>query len=140
MQKTTRVQLVRRRRFQCRHRYEVSDWSCAENSRIFGACFTPHGHGHNYLLEVHISGEVDEKTGMILNLVDVDRLIAEVIDPIDGCHLNFDLEAFETKNPTTENLAQNLFLELKAQFSRTSCSLSQIRLYEYDDLWVDVCD
>lgn len=133
----SRTRLARRKAFQCLHRYDVAAWSDQKNGEVFGACFTPHGHGHNYEMEVYLEGPVDPTTGMILNLVDVDQVLDAVIAPIKGKHLNLDVPEFLNKVPTTEMLAQYLF-ERVAKSVAAPVQVAKLRLYEYDDLWVDV--
>lgn len=133
-----RTTLARRRDFSCNHRYEVRAWTEAQNREVFGACFTPNGHGHNYELEVYLSGAVDTQSGMILNLVEVDAILSEVIKPVAGKHLNFEVAEFKDKVPTTELLAQFLFERCQKLFANTRGRLVKLRLYEYEDLWVDV--
>ena len=93
-----RTRLARRKAFQGLHRYGVDSWSEAKNQANFGACFTPHGHGHNYELEAHIEGPVDKETGMIMNLADVDQLLNQLIKPLNGKHLNFEIIQFNYGN------------------------------------------
>jgi len=132
----SRTVLARRRGFQCLHRYAVPEWSVSANSSEFGACFTPSGHGHDYELEVYLSGPVHPVTGMILNLSDVDQVISDVLRTIEGKHINFEVAELEGKVPTTERLADFLFHKLEHSFP--GARLEKIRLYEYEDLWVDV--
>lgn len=132
----SRTVLVRRRGFQCLHKYVVPEWTDAANASAFGACFTPHGHGHDYELEVYLEGEVDPVTGMILNLADVDRVLKEVLAVFDGKHLNLEVPGLEGQVPTTERLAHFLFSRLKDRFA--PARLVKVRLYEYEDLWVDL--
>lgn len=132
------TRLARRRGFTCTHRYKIDNWTENENRQIFGACFTPHGHGHNYELEVHLEGPVNEQTGMVINLVDVDKGLEEAILPVNGKHLNFEVPEFKNKVPTTELLAGFLFERCQRLFRANGVKLVKLRLYEYDDLWVDV--
>jgi 6-pyruvoyltetrahydropterin/6-carboxytetrahydropterin synthase len=132
------ARIARRRGFSCLHRYEIGEWTEEQNRQVFGACFTPQGHGHNYELEVYLDGEVDPRTGMILNLVDVDRVLEEVIQPVNGRHLNFEVPEFSDKVPTTELLAEYLFARCAQEFSGLNVHLVKLRLFEYEDLWVDV--
>ena len=132
-----RTRLARRKAFHCLHRYGVDSWSEAKNQANFGACFTPHGHGHNYELEAHIEGPVDKETGMIMNLADVDQLLNQLIKPLNGKHLNFEIIQFKEQVPTTENLAQWLFSQLENKIPPPA-RLVKVRLYEYEDLWVDI--
>ncbi len=133
-----RTRLARRRAFSCTHLYQLSEWSEVENREVFGACFTPHGHGHNYELEAYLEGPVNTLTGMILNLVDVDQILSELLKPFDGKHLNFEVPEFKGKVPTTELLAQLLFDRAQLLFSAHGTKLVKLRLHEYEDLWVDV--
>lgn len=133
-----RTQLARRKSFQCLHRYVVPEWTDSANSSEFGACFTPTGHGHNYTLEAYIEGDVDPVSGMIMNLIDVDRVLDEVVGAVDGKHLNLEVPGLKGQVPTTERLAHYLFSKLEGKF--TGARLARLRLYEYENLWVDICD
>lgn len=130
------TRLARRRAFQCLHKYVVPEWTDAANSSEFGACFTPHGHGHNYELEAYLEGPLDPVTGMIMNLADVDLVLNEVVGEIDGKHLNLEIPELEGQVPTTERLAHYLAAKLTPRFQTPR--LVKLRLYEYDDLWVDL--
>ena len=138
MSKPGLTRLARRKGFQCMHSYAVKDWSVEQNREVFGACFTPHGHGHNYELEAYFEGPIDPVTGMIVNLSLVDQWLAEVIQPLDGKHLNHEVPEFLGKVPTTEALAQFLCVKLQAKPQGEGLKLFKLRLYEYEDLWVDV--
>ncbi len=105
---------------------------------MFGPCFTPKGHGHNYGLDVYLEGDPDPATGMILNLVEIDRLLAEILEPISGKHLNFEVLEFKETVPTTENLALFLLAAWQKKAQDLPAKLVQLRLYENDDLWVDI--
>jgi 6-pyruvoyltetrahydropterin/6-carboxytetrahydropterin synthase len=99
------VYLTRRAVFSASHRLHSADLSDAENRRLFGKCNLPNGHGHNYVLEVTVKGEVDPKTGMVMNLADLKQAVAETIEAeVDHRHLNLDCPSFKGINPTTENL------------------------------------
>lgn len=138
MSRFGKVSLARRIHFSSGHRYYSPQLSEEENRRVFGSCYTEHGHGHNYILEAFVSGTIDPVTGMILNLADLDKILKVVTDPLDHHHLNFDIPYFKDIVPTTENLArylhEKLTLELKAY---PGVHLEKIRLFEGDDLWVD---
>lgn len=133
----TVARLARRKAFSCLHRYEVSSWSDHKNAETFGACFFPNGHGYNYELEAFLEGPIDTETGMILNLTDVDDLLSQVVGPLDGKMLNRDVPEFLHQVPTTENLANWIFVRLNDKVN-SPVRLIKIRLYEYADLWVDV--
>jgi 6-pyruvoyltetrahydropterin/6-carboxytetrahydropterin synthase len=110
-----KTELGRRYRFAASHRLHTAELSDAENRRVFGKCNNPHGHGHNYVLEVRVSGPVDPATGMIANLADLDAFVArEVLEPFDHKSLNEDVPAFRHTVPTTEALCMEVFRRLKA--------------------------
>ncbi len=134
----TVTRLARRKGFQCMHRYAVEEWSAERNRETFGACFTATGHGHNYELEAYFEGPVDPHTGMVLNLTDVDQLLDEVLAPIAGQHVNFTQAEFKSTVPTTENLASYLLARLTRTLKAPQVRVVKIRLYENEDLWVDV--
>ena len=88
--------------------------SAEENSRVYGKCNNPYGHGHNYVVEISVSGPVDPATGMIANLADLDGFVErEVIEAFDHRSLNEEVAAFRDKVPTTENVCIEIFERLK---------------------------
>jgi 6-pyruvoyltetrahydropterin/6-carboxytetrahydropterin synthase len=91
------------------HRLHVDALGAEENRRAFGKCNNPHGHGHNYVVEVLVGGPVNPSTGMVVNLVDVDSTVQRVVlDRFDHTNLNTD-PLFVNRVPTTENLCTALF-------------------------------
>jgi 6-pyruvoyltetrahydropterin/6-carboxytetrahydropterin synthase len=109
-----KIELGRRYRFAASHRLHTKKLGEEENSRIYGKCNNPYGHGHNYVLEIRVSGEIDPATGMLANLADLDAFVdREVIEPFDQRSLNEDVAAFREKVPTTENLCIEIFERLK---------------------------
>lgn len=91
------------------HRLHVDALSAEANRAAYGKCNNPHGHGHNYVLEVQVGGEVDRETGMVVNLADLDEVLrARVLDRFDHKNLNLD-PAFAGQVPTTENFCQVVF-------------------------------
>jgi len=120
--------LTRRYRFSSSHRLHSADMSAAENVSIYGKCNNPHGHGHNYTLEVRVSGPVDASTGMVCNLVDLDGFVErEVISRYDLQNLNT-LQEFAQLVPTTENLSVEIFEILRRGFQKAH--LEGVRLEE----------
>jgi 6-pyruvoyltetrahydropterin/6-carboxytetrahydropterin synthase len=110
------VHLTRRYHFSAAHRLHSSSLTPDENARIYGKCNNPFGHGHNYVLEVTVAGEVSPETGMVCDLGALDRLVRdEVLEPMDEANLNFDVPLFRTVAPTTENLCVEIFSRLGAQ-------------------------
>jgi 6-pyruvoyltetrahydropterin/6-carboxytetrahydropterin synthase len=100
-----RAYLTRRYMFSASHRLHSDAMSEPENAATYGKCDNPHGHGHNYALEVTVGGPVDERTGMICNLADLDSFVQrEILDRFDVQNLNM-LPDFADLVPTTENLS-----------------------------------
>jgi len=128
MSRALKIELGRRYRFSASHRLHSSQLSEEENRRVFGKCNNPHGHGHNYVVEVSMSGDVDPATGMIANLADLDTFVErQVLEEFDHKSLNEDVAAFREKVPTTENLCIEIFRRLKS-FSKAR--LERIRVEE----------
>jgi 6-pyruvoyltetrahydropterin/6-carboxytetrahydropterin synthase len=114
MTSALKIELGRRYRFAASHRLHSPQLSEEENCRVFGKCNNPHGHGHNYVLEVSLSGNVDPATGMIANLSDLDSFVdCQVLEEFDHKSLNEDVAAFRDQVPTTENLCIEIFRRLK---------------------------
>src|SRR5690242_16466175 len=109
-----KIELGRCYRFSASHRLHSAHLPEEENCRIFGKCNNPYGHGHNYVVEVSVSGNVDPATGMIANLADLDSFVErEVIEPFDHKSLNEDVAEFREIVPTTENVCKEVFARLK---------------------------
>lgn len=136
--------MARKVAFSSAHLYHQPKFSHDENQKVFGRCYTENGHGHNYVLEAFISGPIDSRTGLIVNLIDVDRALLAVTDPLDHQHLNFDIDYFKERIPTTEIIAQYCFrqigIELAKEFPRANLKLEKVRLYETDDLYAEYAE
>jgi len=129
------VYLTRRYRFSAGHRLHNEALSGEENRRIYGKCNNPHGHGHNYLLEVTVAGRVDPATGMVMDLRALDGIVAaHVLDKLDHKNLNLDMEIFRTQVPTTENLCREIYKLLRAPLEDAAAGrgvqLDRVRLEE----------
>ena len=100
-----KVTVSRRAHFNAAHRLHVENWSDEKNSKIFGKCSNPNYHGHNYELIVSLTGEVNPKTGMVIDLKDLKDIIKEHIEePLDHKNLNMDVEYFKNVMPSAENI------------------------------------
>ena len=120
--------LTRRYRFSASHRLHSAEMSAAQNLATYGKCNNPHGHGHNYTLEVTVSGRVDPATGMVCNLVDLDGFVErEVLSRYDLENLNT-LQEFAQLVPTTENLSVEIFEILQRGFQ--TAHLDGVKLEE----------
>jgi len=99
--------------FSASHRLHADALTPAQNLAAYGKCNNPHGHGHNYVVEVLVGGAVDAETGMVINLADLDSVVLErVVDRFDHANLNLD-PLFLNRVPTTENLSIALFALLR---------------------------
>jgi 6-pyruvoyltetrahydropterin/6-carboxytetrahydropterin synthase len=131
-----KAHLTRRYRFSASHRLNSEKMSAEENLSTYGKCNNPHGHGHNYALEVTVSGQVDPATGMVCNLADLDGFVSrEVVSRYDLENLNT-LQEFAQTVPTTENLCVEIYEILhrgfqKAHLERVKLEETMMNSFEY---------
>jgi 6-pyruvoyltetrahydropterin/6-carboxytetrahydropterin synthase len=131
-----KIELGRRYRFAASHRLHSEKLSEEENNRVYGKCNNPYGHGHNYVLEVRVSGPVDPATGMVANLADLDSFVErEVIEAFDHKSFNEDVAEFRAQVPTTENVCIEIFQRLrrfpKAKLERVRVEETANNTFEY---------
>ena len=130
------VYLTRKAEFSASHFYHNPEFTPEENKRIFGKCNNPHGHGHNYTLEVTVKGQVDQRSGFVVDLKELKEVMnREVIEAVDHRFLNKEVAEFHDRIPTTENLAITIWTWLKPKLN--VAQLHRIRVYETPDLFVD---
>jgi 6-pyruvoyltetrahydropterin/6-carboxytetrahydropterin synthase len=128
-----RAASTRRFAFAAGHRYWVDAWSAAENERVLGRLTVPHG--HNYTLEVTVQGVIDEATGMVIDLGELERVVGETVgERFDHADLNAD-PLFRGRVPTTENLAVAIWELLEPKLGADR--LRRVRLWEDPTLYVD---
>ncbi len=112
------VVLNRRYHFAASHRLHSPRLNAEENREVYGKCNNPFGHGHNYTLQVSVSGPVDAATGMVINLATLDAVVhREVLDRLHESNLNLDSGLFDDSVPTTENLCIVIFNLLKSRLN-----------------------
>jgi 6-pyruvoyltetrahydropterin/6-carboxytetrahydropterin synthase len=131
-----KLHLTRRYCFAASHRLHAVQLGEEENKRIYGKCNNPHGHGHNYVVEVAVSGPVDPATGMIANLSELDAFVArEVLEPFDHKYLNEEIAEFRERVPTSENLCMEIFSRLRgfprARLERVRLEETSLNSFEY---------
>ena len=118
------------------HRLHVDALSAEENRAVYGKCNNPHGHGHNYTLEVTVAGEPDPVTGMVLDLKDLKEILErEVMQRMDHRFLNYEVPELAGQIPTCENIARVIWRLLDPQIKQGK--LHRVRLYETPDLFAD---
>lgn len=104
------IKVCRRSTFNSAHRLFRPDWSDEKNEAVFDKCNNPNYHGHNYTLEVWVSGEIDAETGYLIDLKILKTIIQkEIINRFDHRNLNLDCPEFEQLNPTAENIAAVIY-------------------------------
>ncbi len=117
--------------FSAAHRLARPDLSFEENSEIYGKCARPHGHGHNYHLEVTVKGEIDPRTGMLVDLVALQQAIEDyVVEPFDHTFLNKDIAYFAEVVPTAENIAVHIRDLLQTPVQNLGAKLHKVKLIE----------
>jgi 6-pyruvoyltetrahydropterin/6-carboxytetrahydropterin synthase len=130
--------LTKRIGFTASHYYWSGALSDEENHQVFRACANRHGHGHNYRVEVSLTGPVAEKTGMMMNFLDLEEILQrKIVLPLDHKNLNAEVPFFETHVPTLENIALYLWENLAPEVEQSRMTLKQIRVVENDDLTYD---
>ena len=122
------IHLTRQYSLSASHRLHNPTLGEAENRRIYGKCNNPYGHGHNYVIEVTVSGAPEPATGMVASLADLDGFVKrEVLDPFDHRYLNEEIPLFRERVPTTENLCVEIYRRLR---SFPHAHLERIRIEE----------
>ena len=130
------VTLTQQFEFSAAHRLHCPGLSDEENRQTFGKCNNPHGHGHNYVVEVSVTAEPDAQTGAVLPLPEFEQIVAtHVIEPLDHTHLNLQVAAFAQCNPTVENIARVIWDLLVARVA--PARLTNVRVYETPKTWAD---
>ena len=131
-----RVSVIRKERFNAAHRLYHPEWSMEKNDEVFGLCNNPSFHGHNYVLEVRVTGDIDPMTGYVIDLKIVKDLIKEeIIDAFDHKNLNLDCPEFKDLNPTAENIVVVCWDKLRKRLDQKFDL--HLRLYETDRNFVE---
>ena len=130
--------ITRKVEFSASHICRNPELSEEENRRLYGLAANPHGHGHNYVVEVTLEGAPDRVTGMVLDLKDLKEILnREGVAPYDHRFLNYEAPPFDRIVPTTENLAREIWRRLEPELSTGLRRLHAVRVYETPDLFVD---
>ncbi len=131
-----KVSVFRKAHFNAAHRLHNQNWTEEKNNEIFGLCNNPNYHGHNYNLEVKVTGEINKDTGFVIDTKILKDIIkSEVEDKYDHKNLNLDVEEFKDLNPSAENIAVVIWHNLRKEIS-PDFELS-IRLYETERNYVE---
>lgn len=128
--------LSRRVDFSATHTYNVEGWSKKRNLEVFGKCNNPNGHGHDYKLEVMVRGNLNIKSGIVVNTTDIKQIVNDFLkEELDGKFLDREHPYFIKKIPTTENLVNYIWDSLKGSFE--GCELYRLRLHENHYLYAE---
>ena len=130
------IYITRKEHFSASHRLFNPAWSEEKNASVFGKCNNPHGHGHNYEIEVTVGGSPPAETGMVMDLKKLADLIGEeIIEKVDHKHLNLDVDFFKGVIPTAENMAVAFWNILEPKIKEGK--LHSIKVYESDNNYVE---
>ncbi len=126
--------ITRKIEFSASHALRNPALSDAENAEIFGSAANPHGHGHNYSVEVTLEGSPDPVTGMVMDLKELKEVLnREILEPFDHRFLNHEVPPFDRVIPTAENVAIEIWRRLEPELAQ----LHAVRVWETADLYVD---
>lgn len=136
MGKGNKVAVIRKEHFNAAHRLHNPSWTEEKNNAVFGKCNNPHYHGHNYEVEVKVTGEVDPETGYVIDMKLLSDIINDLIlDRFDHKNLNLEVAAFKDLNPTAENICKVIYGLLRPHISADKELF--IRLYETERNFVE---
>jgi 6-pyruvoyltetrahydropterin/6-carboxytetrahydropterin synthase len=132
------VSITRKAEFSASHFCHNAALSEEQNFALYGKASGRNGHGHNYVVEVTVQGEVDPVTGMVMDLKDLKTILErEVIAPFDHRFLNHEVAPFDRLIPTPENIAREIWRRLAGHLNQPGRRLANVRLYETPDLYVE---
>jgi 6-pyruvoyltetrahydropterin/6-carboxytetrahydropterin synthase len=121
--------VYRKAHFNAAHRLFRKDWSDEKNSKVFGKCSNPNYHGHNYELEIGVTGSIDPETGFVIDLALLKTIIKEEVEiPFDHKNLNIEVSEFVDLNPTVENIAKVIWNKLRLRLDDSY--QIEVKLYE----------
>lgn len=128
------IYITRKEHFNAAHKLHNPNWSDEKNLEVFGKCSNPNWHGHNYVLYVTVKGEINPETGYAANLKDISAIVRKhVIDKIDHKNLNLDVDFMKNIMASTENLAMEIWKQLKAPINKLGCQLHCIKVSETEN-------
>jgi 6-pyruvoyltetrahydropterin/6-carboxytetrahydropterin synthase len=131
------VRLSQRFEFAASHRLHVPTMSAEENRRTFGKCNNPHGHGHNYELQVTLRG-VPRPSGVLMDVPEMEQIVAEnVVDRFDHKNLNVELPEFKDVVPSVENIAKVIYGILEPKFEEAGATLASVTVWETPKTWCE---
>jgi len=125
------VYITRRFNFSASHRVYNPGLSDEENYKIYGKCSNPNGHGHNYVMDVTVNGEVDDATGFVMDLTELKEVVQEsIIKKVDHKNLNVDVDFMKNTLPSTENIVRKFWEQIESKINNSKRKLYSIKLQE----------
>ena len=135
------VRLSQKFEFSATHRLHNPALSDDENCRTYGKCNNPHGHGHNYELQVTLRGTPDPKTGVVIDVPAFERVVAQtVIERFDHKNLNIEIDEFRELMPSVENIAMVIYRMLKPKFAEQRARLAAVTVWETPKTWCEYAE
>jgi len=132
------IYITRRERFNAAHRLFRHDFTDKQNLDVFGKCSNPNWHGHNYELFITVKGEIDEKTGFLVNLKTLSKIIRlHVINKLDHKNINLEVDFMQDKLASTENLAVGIWHEINQYISELGIDLHCVKVMESENNYVE---
>jgi len=132
------IHITRRERFNAAHRLFRHDFTDEQNMEVFGKCSNPNWHGHNYELFVTVKGEIDDKTGFLVNLKILSKIIREnVINKLDHKNINIEVDFMHGKLASTENLAVGIWNEIEQYVNVLGIELHCVKVMESENNFVE---
>lgn len=123
--------ITRRFHFSSSHRVYNPSLNDEENTKLFGKCANPNGHGHNYVMDITVAGEIDAKTGFVMNLSELKNIVEEaIINKVDHKNLNLDVDFMKGVQPSTENIAAKLWQQIENRINNSKRKLYSLKIKE----------
>ena len=130
--------VTRRETFNAAHKLSLASWSDERNREVFGKCANVNWHGHNYDLRVTVSGTPDPVTGFVMDAKQLSVIVKKhVVDHLDHSNLNLDIDWFQDRLPTTENLVTAIWERLQGPIAEVGGNLYRVRLFETENIYAD---
>ena len=132
------IYITRRERFNAAHKLFRPEWSDEQNMEVFGKCSNPNWHGHNYELFITVKGEINPKTGFVIDLKELKAIIrTHVTDALDHKNINLDVNFMKGKMASTEVLAIAIFEQIQPHIQSQEAELHSVKLYETENNFVE---
>ncbi|MEI6172236.1 MAG: 6-carboxytetrahydropterin synthase [Bacteroidota bacterium] len=132
------VYIIRREHFSAAHRLFLPEKTDEENFEIFGKCSNPNWHGHNYILLVTVKGEKDPKTGLVIHLRHISKMIDDkILKKVDHKNLNLEVDFLAGQVPTSENVAIGIWNELECDIRKLGAALHCVRLEQSENNFIE---